>query len=805
MDYIGFKVPDGLALTAVGAPFKDGAVLASDRCTISLQLAPVGAHSCSAPPDASGRSLQSFGLDTIGRGQDRGTEHIEPRRYDRGEPPQPDVADLLGQRDEDAEQDEHEAVEATFLILAPRFQCEQVLLSLRVPATVGDVLDELASACTAGFLIYLDKLVPAYPQPDVSFGSLVAYPAWSQDCACALVDSRQLDNRLFVHVFPLRLNRSSVILHLFPQGVEAVRIFLRGLELTDPEWYDFYHGDTVLILPAGGQPSPPVRFADMLRDTHDWISPCPIYGGPHFPAFCVLSDGGCKVVLVDVDSVRSFSDFRRLAATELQYRSGQVLVSSSQPRVSDLEVPGQYCKAILVATEHVLRIQIPPGRLSMLRTIAFVDRRCLLQSFTWVVAEQGLLDLDRFLEPYHAEAPAGYSASLTGAPTELRCGRPFLRIAQGTHLTITYVWAESSVSGPSSDSGDSSSTSHPDSELNDSSEHGPLDTPHHPVFDGQQQRRNSSSDRSRSPRPGRSPTGTDRCEPHSKSFSPLRGAHDEVPIIVDGDPAAQLDTLTSGDCPLFDSPKVCSGFIPSCGPRFFELVVSVEVLPAFLPKNGIVACKLLLEPPSGSPALDDALAGLRYVASRLGRSWRYLPPGDATAIASDSGEESASEDAPVEPSTMHFNILTPGYQAVRLALCLQLPVTWPEVENQLQTHRVPEDTELHPHLIPAEPQPCPGSGVVIALPAWYHSDPNSRPCLCFDTSTIDGRLFAAACPAYVSRRHLLHIADLFGVQHVSVHVCGDPIPLSDTAQCHVAPGDTVVFVPSAAVVLTLLT
>ena len=102
--------------------------------------------------------------------------------------------------------------------------------------------------------------------------------------------------RLFSVVFHGRLNRTSILLHLQIPDLPGLQVF-RGALLIDPGvWLDFEHGDTVFIRPAGRVATPIVTLAQMLQDAFDWTTPSPIFSGPHFPAFQVLSDGSYKVI-----------------------------------------------------------------------------------------------------------------------------------------------------------------------------------------------------------------------------------------------------------------------------------------------------------------------------------------------------------------------------------------------------------------------------------------------------------------------------------------------------------------------------
>ena len=122
---------------------------------------------------------------------------------------------------------------------------------------------------------------------------------------------------------------------------------------------------------------------------------------------------------------------------------------------------------------------------------------------------------------------------------------------------------------------------------------------------------------------------------------------------------------------------------------------------------------------------------------------------------------------------------------------------------QLQATRDPVEVRGFPWLVPANPQPCPGSGVVLALPAWCAAETYPKRFICLDTSQVNGRLFTVACPPYVSRRHLLHLAQLADERDIEVHTGDDPTPLSDVGQLNVAMGDTFLFVLPGTAIPTL--
>ena len=518
------------------------------------------------------------------------------------------------------------------------------------------------------------------------------------------------------------------------------------------------------------------------------------------PAFRLLSDGGQHVIRADPDQITSFAEFRRLASRFLRFTSDSPVFCSSSPRVTDLAVCGQACKAILVASEKVIRLPTPPGRLSLYTPIAFLDCRRILQGFSWIAVERGLLDLEQVNASFQDTAPDGYSPNLRGADTEIRLGRTYLRVTFGTLLTVTYV-----ANGDESDDDSSLLSSGPSSDGNpeDAAPAGNLDDGD-TAANTPPRRRASSHSRSRSPRPPADNGGdghdhvcydsthTESCATKSDNQSWLASAKVSLEVCLSIFPRLSMNhAVVSLEC-SYGLPSMLSGFVQ--GERK-DL--------GFGPSPFFSRCKLLHEPQSSTPALSHLVAGLRRATTRLGLPWRYAAAEDDMLIEDDDEAASTHTASSEELTLLHFVLLSPGRTAKHIAFQHILPATLAEILAQLQAERRPDDRSHFSCVIPASPQPSPGSGVLLALPSWWRTDMTAPCFLCLDVTAIDGRIFTAASPCYVSRRHLLHLADLPLESDIAVHMKDDFWPLPDEAQYHAITGDTFLFLPRGAVAPTL--
>ncbi|CAE7438579.1 unnamed protein product [Symbiodinium necroappetens] len=362
--FIDFKPPIGFNVYAQGMYGQDREVQIFDQCTIVLSLVPSDAvplphRSLSAPPSYHGPPQA---VPVSGQTRHETGEH-GPTVFAREDVAQQDPIALLDLEEPDEEESEHENI------------------------------------INAGFMIFTPRLVPAVPQPDASFGTVLSVPSWANHLSCVLIDTRSLDGRLFAFEIRGRLNRSSLLQQVGLGADQAVDVFLHGRVLDAVDWFQFLSGDVVQILPRDSLPPPPIALVDMLRDSEGWIYPCPSFDGPAEVAFLVLIDGGHRVVPVDTDTIQSSRAFKAEVSKLVGYSYDNVTICPAMPRIEDLAVLGQRCKTALVATEKLTKVPIPPGRMLLLRDVA------------WSLAPQGYADVHDLASPYQYIEPEGRTAT----------------------------------------------------------------------------------------------------------------------------------------------------------------------------------------------------------------------------------------------------------------------------------------------------------------------------------------------------------------------------------------------------------
>ena len=187
---IGFQVPTGFQLQVSGVPFSDQIAQVSDECTLELSVVPV-ACVVPAPLQLSASSGPGH-RDLASAGAERNEAHgahtatrTWPRAFRRDDPPSPDPEahlnlDIRDSDEEDNDVDREAFIDASFLIFAPRFQPELVRLVLQAPCDVDTALRALSETRNSATDMFFDCLLPAVPQPDTAFGSVLAVPPWDR-------------------------------------------------------------------------------------------------------------------------------------------------------------------------------------------------------------------------------------------------------------------------------------------------------------------------------------------------------------------------------------------------------------------------------------------------------------------------------------------------------------------------------------------------------------------------------------------------------------------------------------------------
>ncbi|CAE7543989.1 Kcnh2 [Symbiodinium sp. KB8] len=136
-----------------------------------------------------------------------------------------------------------------------------------------------------------------------------------------------------------------------------------------------------------------------------------------------------------------------------------------------------------------------------------------------------------------------------------------------------------------------------------------------------------------------------------------------------------------------------------------------------------------------------------------------------------------------------FYLLTPGYIVEQVDMSIVVPQLVGDVLDLVQTCRLAEGRQKFPVLVPVEPQPDPGWGVLLALPAWLRH----RTVICLDLSLFDGRIISVDVPANLDFHVLCESAGLSPHAGVDIYLPGAQEPLLRGADCLLWTGACVAF------------
>ncbi|CAE7941430.1 unnamed protein product [Symbiodinium necroappetens] len=205
--------------------------------------------------------------------------------------------------------------------------------------------------------------------------------------------------------------------------------------------------------------------------------------------------------------------------------------------------------------------------------------------------------------------------------------------------------------------------------------------------------------------------------------------------------------------------------------------------------------KLLTEPVGDTPSGNAHLDRLRALTAALGGRWlrdaRPIFPGAVEEIDGHGADPSLQEE---DDTVLHICciILKVGHTPEEICVALAIPATQEEAETAVLAARDPAIRRIYPSLVPVTPQPLTGNAVFLAGPAWI----GILDGCCFDTTAVDGRLFAIRAPDYISRHELVSLAHFQDACEVEGLVGTDQEPLLDEVPIHLFPGMLVTFLPA---------
>ena len=631
--------------------------------------------------------------------------------------------------------------QASFLLLTPDFMPEVTTLHLRAPSTVPEVFFELDQARERERKLWFPWLTPAQPQLSDEFGVLVAAPNWTEDLI-AVFDLRSISNTIFALCVPNLASREDLLVFsgLGADFAADVFVHISPEALLPGQVAALWTGVTIVVSDPGHAPAIGLALEELLRTPTGW-NPDPVIPGQFDPAFLLLSDEGQSRFPID-DARRAQT--RQDIADALGYDVKRTTLRGVRPSPRNSCLKGWKCSAFVIATQQLRR---PTQRSTDPKAVAF-DLRALLRGLTWEFFPAQHITLSFVREKFEHLRPQGYHLVVTGGRCETINGEEAVRLEDAQRLIVA-VQADVAMTDSSSAESDES----------------PASDDHTSVSDDMQESVDvDDSVRSRSPRDLR-----------------VQASHRAAPDLRN-DSDVEVDTLCDSRY-SGDSNATGSALCKTRSPLTRD----------FLIHQRTKTCKLLNEPQPTTAQGSLDLAVLRFFAPRLGPPWRYLPPPTALMLRdSDSSGDEEAED-PVGLRVVTFGIVTPGFITEKVSVSLQFPATVEEALAKVAAARN-SDVALHfPRLCPARPQPIAGCGLLVASPPWLCEPARTQAVVCFDTSRIDGRVFAVCVPPYLHANQLLCLAEVENRRHVRIAAGDSDNILGEDAWHHAMSGDTFIF------------
>ncbi|CAE7473380.1 unnamed protein product [Symbiodinium sp. CCMP2592] len=395
----------------------------------------------------------------------------------------------------------------TFVILVPDMAPEIVEVSLAIPVGIQEVIALVTTARGAQYQCDFPHLCPVYPQPDPTYGVFVARPAWAAGVYVVCVDTRAIDDRLFAMPFPAQLNRESLLRLVHLRDVPGLQIFVAGVPFGHGQVH-LRHGDTVLIRWGGRLEPPAISLAGMLSSPEGWQHGAVVALGPLDMHVLVLTDGIHHLQTVD-SSHRA--TFKQALVTALQYSAHRTSLKPSSPRITDCCYRGFSCHSVIVATEAICRLPVPPARPRPPQLAILLDKRPVLRGFTWFVCAGEHYDLQDLRRTLQQEAPSGYVVDVRGGHRFLYRGRPRIMARQGQVIQVRFVQADTPPDGSTMRGDDADDSSHDPDDTDSAREE--------PPSDEEDSSSTPRAPRSRSPPPG-APRGPPPPQPVHRRLCP---------------------------------------------------------------------------------------------------------------------------------------------------------------------------------------------------------------------------------------------------------------------------------------------
>ncbi|CAE7729788.1 unnamed protein product, partial [Symbiodinium necroappetens] len=637
-----------------------------------------------------------------------------------------------------------------FLVLGPNISKEYVDLQLRVPCTVQRALEEVSEARNDNRQWLYGLLAPVTPQPADDFATLIALPTWASSKTAVCMDTRLCDGRIFCIVLPGRFNRESLLRIAGIADLQGVEVYcgdswvpLRAGELIDPP-----HGTLITFVPHTQLYRPGFSLQQMLLRHAGGNTQPEMPTGNIGRFFWILTDAW--PVLFDARHATR-DTFQAALAVELRTVIGALAVQTPKPMIGDYDHNGRHCEKVIVATEQICRVPVPPGRRIPPTDICVLDLRPILKGLRWLLVHKRKIHLEPLVTELSDGAPDGFRVNIAGGSIEHTTHGTYIQVAPGQAL-IAHFLRDAPPSEAGSDafhsSWDSGLGGDTDSDDSDQDMGHDDDTQ---VVDAAQGHQEGGEQADPEPTQDYG-TPNDEVQPHQHG-------HDDVT-------------------------KPLAWALYAWCLRALGLCLCLLIVCCWQAKG-------LQEPQPDSLQSMSRLDDPRQVTRRFGHPWPHLHWTGAPQESLEIDRESSDTSASFHSFVATLFVFRVAYQPERFFIHVDNPEHVEQLEVTVNTIRDPEAREDFPVLIQAYPQPHREWGALLALPWWD----SAAHLVLLDLLRIDGRILAACVPDIISRDDLLQQAGLDPTSDAQIFLGDTEAPLEHDRVVQVPTGTCITFVP----------
>ena len=191
------------------------------------------------------------------------------------------------------------------------------------------------------------NLIAANPQPDPRFATYCALPHWDSTQRCVIIDSRQVDERVFAVMAPTSADLG-IVYALADISPDQQVVILAGHPHTPMDYGRFEpvaHGDLFTVVPFLAEQHPKHTLQEMLSHTAGWRAEdafARVYGDRVY----LVTEA--EPVLFELNRRRA-RHFKRDVAAALGVNSSVLVLQPLHPPIRDFADRGRLARSVLLA------------------------------------------------------------------------------------------------------------------------------------------------------------------------------------------------------------------------------------------------------------------------------------------------------------------------------------------------------------------------------------------------------------------------------------------------------------------------